>query len=263
MKTVKRTAEEVRAALRLRYPIDSHALLFEVADSTGYGRHRFADAIAVSLWKSHGHKIEGIEVKVSRSDFLNEMKQPQKSQPIFQYCHRWWLACPKDMVRPDELPPTWGLLELHDTGLRQKVAAPKLDPVPLTVEFLASMLRRHAGHDEDMSRAAITTGIAAEREHMRATLRHEFEDKFNRDIEAAKQATAAWEAVKEQTGIDLMEYRCTDELVHAIRVVRGLTGGWRSPLAELRKAANDIVQTIDDSGLGTEVPEQKKEARGG
>ncbi|WP_208112793.1 MmcB family DNA repair protein [Aureibacillus halotolerans] len=40
------------------------------------------------------------EIKVSRSDFLRDDKWPAyKNQ-----CHRFFFVCPKDLIKPEELP---------------------------------------------------------------------------------------------------------------------------------------------------------------
>ena len=68
------------------------AVLHEVPNATGAGKVRTADAIAISLWPSRGLEIHGLEIKVSRSDWRRELKQPEKSVPIQRYCHRCGLS---------------------------------------------------------------------------------------------------------------------------------------------------------------------------
>lgn len=130
-----------RAMLRKRYPAPEWALMEEVAPATGGGT-RYADAIAVNLWSSRGHAIHGFEIKVSRSDWLRELKAPEKAEPLYRYCDHWWIVAPKGVVKDGELPPTWGLLELRATGLVQVMAAPRLEPQPITRSFFASLMRR-------------------------------------------------------------------------------------------------------------------------
>lgn len=132
--------------LRARYAPPEWAYMEEVAPSTGGGT-RYADAVAVNLWSSRGHAIYGFEVKVSRSDWLRELKKPAKAeQSVFKYCDRWFVVAPKGVVNDGELPVTWGLLELRDSGLFAKVEAPKLDPQPISKSFFASLMRR--GHEQ-------------------------------------------------------------------------------------------------------------------
>lgn len=92
-------------ALRRRYPADSHALLTEVGDGTA---SRYADALVVGLWRSHGFQIEGFEFKTSRADWLRELKNPAKSDPIFKFCDRFWLVTVGQIAELGEIPPDWG-----------------------------------------------------------------------------------------------------------------------------------------------------------
>lgn len=244
----KVTSADVCMALKLRYPRESHALMFEVAPTTGGGT-RYADAVAVGLWRSHGHGIEGIEVKVSRADFLNEMKQPEKSQPVFQFCNRWWLACPKDMVKPEELPPTWGLLELCAGALRQKVKAPKLDPVPITMGFFAAMIRRHAGMDEEMTKLTVRAQMADYEKLTRARLEQHFEHRFSTRQREAEAGLSVLVRVKEETGIDLSDWQNRDDrLLSAVKLVQSLAGDY-SGIKDLRRSAASLVEAVDASGL--------------
>lgn len=134
----------IQTALTTRFQAPEWALSFEVRNATGYGSvTRFADALAMNLYPSRGLEIHGVEIKVSRSDWLRELKDPEKSAPIQQYCDRWWLAVDDAaIVKEGELPVTWGLLVLQKGGkLVQKIAAPKLESKPVTREFLASIFR--------------------------------------------------------------------------------------------------------------------------
>jgi hypothetical protein len=99
-----------------------------------------ADAISVDTWGSGGYAVSGYEVKCSRSDWLRELRQPQKCEPWRRHCSRWWLVATKNVVR-DDLPEGWGLLERRGDTLRRVVDAPLLDPLPLTPKHLAGLAR--------------------------------------------------------------------------------------------------------------------------
>jgi len=141
-----KTSADVYAALRDRFRDPEFALLFEVRNGTGYQRReRYADALAMSLWPSRGLELHGIEVKASRSDWLSEKANPEKSAEIQRFCNRWWLAVSDEkIVAPGELPPTWGLLVPRGSKLVAKVEAPQLTAEPITRAFLASVLRNAA-----------------------------------------------------------------------------------------------------------------------
>ena len=84
----------------------------------------------------HGH-----EVKVSRSDWLAELRDPTKADAWRRYCDRWWLVAPRDVVR-DDLPDGWGHLAPTAGGaLRTVVQAPLLTPEPMPVHVRAQVMR--------------------------------------------------------------------------------------------------------------------------
>lgn len=141
--------EEVREAMRQRYCAPQYAFFEEVGNVTGFGCSRHADAVSVSLWPSRGLEIHGYEIKVSRQDWVKDLKNPEKADEIAKYCDRWWVVLgDPEIVKDGELPPTWGLMVMQKRGLVQKVEAPKLEQVPLSRKFVAALLRRASeSHD--------------------------------------------------------------------------------------------------------------------
>lgn len=103
---------------------------------------RTADAVIVGNWPSSGNQIEGFEIKISRSDWLNELKDPSKHVPLKKFCHRFWLLIASEsMVKEGELPDDWGLMVAHGSGIRIVKKAPELTPVPPSVEFVTGLMR--------------------------------------------------------------------------------------------------------------------------
>lgn len=103
---------------------------------------RTADAVAMDLWTSKGLELHGIEIKISRSDWQNELRQPDKWRAVGQYMDRWWLAVPDlEIVRGGELPEQWGLLIVGPTVVHVARRAPKLQPLPVDRSFLAALFR--------------------------------------------------------------------------------------------------------------------------
>lgn len=115
--------------------------LTQVASSTG-GATNIADVMILGAWHSSGNLLEGFEVKVSRADWLNEVKAPTKCLPSKQYCHKWWLViADATMVKEGELPDDWGMMAVENGTLKIIKRAPMLEPVPLAMDFVASLLR--------------------------------------------------------------------------------------------------------------------------
>lgn len=98
-----------------------------------------ADFLAIDKYSS-SQALHGHEVKVSRSDWLAELKDPTKSDRVKKYCMHWWLVVPDaSIVKPGELPDDWGLMVISGKGLRAHKKAPLLTPEPLTLDFVAGL----------------------------------------------------------------------------------------------------------------------------
>jgi hypothetical protein len=96
--------------------------------------------------------IHGFEVKVTRSDWLRELKHPDKSAPWRQYCDYWWLVVADRHIERDDLPDDWGLLVPTAAGsLRASPSAPRntaVKPMPGTVfAQLARAIAQTAGRE--------------------------------------------------------------------------------------------------------------------
>ena len=116
----------------------------------------YADALVISLWPSRGIWFAGVEVKVSRQDWLRELDQPTKAAEIQRYCNYWWVAAPEGIVDAGEVPETWGLYCV--SGKRAKIVkpAPPLSPEPLSIAFVASVMRNASQSQDAVISAAKT-----------------------------------------------------------------------------------------------------------
>jgi hypothetical protein len=147
------TTVDIMDLLARRYPAPSWAFLPQVRNGTGYGRTvRTADALAMSLYPSQGLHLHGFEVKVSRADWLRELKEPEKADEISRYCHYWWIVAPSGVVADGELPATWGMLEVDDGQLNRIVPAPLLDAQPPSMPMLAAIMRKFWSEATDAGR---------------------------------------------------------------------------------------------------------------
>ena len=139
----------VESLMRMRFQTREHSLLFNVADSPG-SNLRFADAITMSCFHCRGLFLEGYEIKISRGDWLRELKSPEKSSVIKSFCDKWWAVAPEGIIKKDELPDDWGLYTATPDGLKIAQQAKILAPKPVTREFLATLMRRKTnGIDAD------------------------------------------------------------------------------------------------------------------
>jgi hypothetical protein len=134
-------------ALHRRYGVVQYgARRYAVAEhvpSKPFGPLRIADFVAMDLWASGKFQLAGHEVKVSRSDWLAELRDPWKAAEFTPYMHRWWVVVPSGgIVRPAELPEQWGLMVMRGSRLRAEKRAPtNHTAAALTPERLAGLLR--------------------------------------------------------------------------------------------------------------------------
>jgi hypothetical protein len=162
---VKLQAHELYTRLQCSFPSPQYITLEEVRDATGFDGRRTADAMAISLYRSRGKAVWGFEFKVSRSDWLHELKQPEKAEAILRYCDYWALVVPdKDLVKPGELPANWGLYVAQKNKLKCVIPCPKLDPIPMDRRMLTALLyaqnQKHVKADEAALRKARDEGYA-------------------------------------------------------------------------------------------------------
>lgn len=146
-KASRSATQQLEEQLARRYSAPQYAFIKGVSDATGFNRWRRADAIAMSIWPSRGLELHGFELKVSRYDWLRELKDPSKAEGIFAYCDRWWLVTndPK-IAQTSEIPSPWGWLCAYGNRWRVLKDAPQLKPKPMSRVFLAALLR-HVNDD--------------------------------------------------------------------------------------------------------------------
>lgn len=142
-KPVKLSSSDIRAAMAKRWTAPEYAIMWEVANGTGAGPSRYADAVIMSLWPSRGLELHGVEIKISRSDWKREAADPRKAEAIARFCDRWYVHTPPGIVDDlSDLPPAWGLREFDGRAWKTIREAAKNEPEPVTRPFLAALLRR-------------------------------------------------------------------------------------------------------------------------
>jgi hypothetical protein len=121
------------------------------------------DAYAIRCYSSDpGHLRRAFEVKVSRGDFLSEMKKPSKRQYALDVSHEFYFVTPAGLVRKEEIPAECGLIFVNDDGSTKLVKrAPRREAralrmsevaylmrVPLFREGLLEMRRKMLAHEQ-------------------------------------------------------------------------------------------------------------------
>ena len=239
----KITAADVNRAIAAKYSGDEWRVWFEVSQSTGAYSGRRADAVVMNLWPSKSHQLHVMEVKVSRGDFMNEMKDLTKWEAIGQYANFFWLCVPVGLVSVDEVPAAWGLMELTKGGLRIKKQAPaNTAPKPITRGFAASLLRsgesltsKEIAKRVDDAVAAKIVGIKADLERRQEQMNSTRNDRIAR----AEKWAEDFEAL---LGQPLKTFQVPAQVVATMRLAEQLTG---HDVNHLQTRLKSLLDTLD------------------
>lgn len=210
----KVTTPMVNAHMAATYSeANGYACLFEVANGTGSNASRSADIVVLNLWPSRGMDLNGYEVKTSRSDWLRELKQPEKAWPVMQYMDRWWLLAAPGVAKLDEIPSNWGFMEFNGTKCRVLKAAPKLDPKPVTKTFLGALLRKPVRDVEGMVNRATSAALA----NVDKIVEERVAKKMRSRGDEHQALLDKLAKLKAGTGIDVLGWQATESQVQAIK----------------------------------------------
>lgn len=249
----KITSTEIKRQLRERYCAPEWAVFFEVANGTGATSRRYADAVAMNLFPSRGLGLHGFEIKISRNDFKNEMKNPHKAEEIAQFCDRWWIVAPKGMIAPEELPEAWGLI-VSNGGLRESKPAKQLDPKPLTKCFFAALARRANQSDEAEIESIVESRLDIMRKNVETERLKMIEarDKFYNDhykAEKYDKIRIGLDQIEKEIGIKIFdEYKEHQDFLKAAELVKkiGVLNTYNG-VGKIRDLLNDSFNKFDQA----------------
>lgn len=119
------TADTIKALLRLRHEqprADWSAWAFfdEFIPGTGTAPSASSriDAWAINVWPSGGFVTIAYEIKISRSDFLRELKDMHKRDWALTFSDQFYFVAPYGLINRAELPADCGLVEVSKVGAR-------------------------------------------------------------------------------------------------------------------------------------------------
>lgn len=143
------SSKQILDALERYWPKQSYAHVREFRPYTGYkGDERRIDLWVIDRAPSAGMPAHAVEVKVSRADWLREIKTPIKARLALAVSNFMWVAAPPGVVKTEELPPMWGRLEVNPTAedawerVRKIHPAEYRDKVRPTWGLVASLIRK-------------------------------------------------------------------------------------------------------------------------
>lgn len=227
------------------------AVLAQVRNAAGFDASRTFDTVVMDLWPSRGLTLHIHEIKVSRSDWQRELANPAKAEDACKIADRFSIVAPKGCVKPGELPPTWGLIEVHGDGtddkpwrLRTKTSAPLLHdkgarPLPrgLVVGMLRACPQAIPGHSAAHNDALLAEARKAGYEAGKAEAAREAAWRESQNAQAAKEVEAMKQAL---VAAGLPEYEATPTALglHAESIAAALTG------AKTARALDDVARQL-------------------
>lgn len=184
----RQKTEQILALLKERHLGDEWATFAEMNARTG-GGSRSIDLWVMNLWPSKRHVKISYEIKVSRADFARELADPRKRIPAEKVSNECYFATPPGLVKVDEVPEGWGLIEATQGGMRVKKRPMWREVEHVPMEFVAALARRKS--DSDLKFPSLVW-LYAGREITREQLLAIAEKTFNRSVENEK-----WRAVEQ------------------------------------------------------------------
>jgi len=237
------TSANIEKLLSNRFAPPAWAFLPQVRNGTGYARTaRTADAIAMSLYPSRGLYLNGFEIKISRSDWLNELKNPDKAEAIAKYCDYWWIVAPKDIVKIEELPSNWGLMIPFGATTKIVKEAKQLKSKNPDKLFLAGVLRK--------AQEVITPTAELREEHKKGydLGKNNTESNFKWEKDEHKKLKQTVLEFEQASGVKIDTWQDSKEIGEAVKLV--LNGEYlriKKNLQRLLKNAEDIVIDIKEN----------------
>lgn len=237
------STRDIEHALAQRYAAPEYTFLTQVRNGTGFQRiTRTADALAISMYPSRGITITGFEIKASIADWRKELKDPDKAEAIEQHCHHWFVAAPYGMIDVNEVPRTWGLIEVKTDGsIRvKKTAMLREMPVPMNEYLFASIVRNigktmvPANSVEPLIRKARAEGIEAGTEIA------------GRELKRLRSLETKANEFEQKSGVSMNAWDLGD-IADLVSVMRETGGKGHMGFAGLLKRHLSVIASVKDS----------------
>jgi hypothetical protein len=247
----KFTSADLCRMIQNKFASDSsHLALFDVPDNVGTNAKRRADAIVIGNWGSTGRLVHGFEIKVSRGDWLKELKDTSKADPFIARCDRWWLCTADDkLAKLEEIPALWGWMTATKSGLRIQKPAMDLGQPKDTMHKLFALGLLRAAYErssgEVMENPLVVARIEQIHKDHARNLDYQVSQQIKsikRDLEEYKKQAEKFEA---DSGMELTDWKLGNvgKLAAAIAAMHG--GGYSSMREQLKRQMETLRETAE------------------
>lgn len=241
---------------------DQYSVLFEVRNGTAWRANRSIDAVVMPLWPSLGMHLTGIEVKVSRGDWLREFKSPEKASEVFDFFDKWYLVAPSDVAKLEEIPEPWGWYVPERGTLRQvKPAAVNTNVKPLSRHFLAAIMRQNSRKELAPLNKAVSDALAEQKRVHDADIDRRVLEKLG----MMKQDAEEWAKLKDLLKDKPSGYVYQPEVIACLKTLLkvGVTksyGGLGALLNLVNTTRDQLLEIADEIGFEPEAKKQRRRA---
>lgn len=234
-----------------------HVFLFDVPNVVGLRQERRCDGVAIGMWESTGRLIQGFEVKVSRSDWLREVKDVTKADHFIEQCERWWLVTGDiSVAKPEEIPEAWGWMNATKTGLRiQRPARQLREKEPHIKRGWAFALIRRAAERGDINAPEVQAILRKHREENDRSAKEKIEREIARSAPKLFELQKKVDEFEKASGMKLDDWRLGNvgklaRHIHAISEDKysGYTKLLQGQLRALDQLSKETRECIDAFG---------------
>ena len=244
MKKKLLNTQELIERLAKHFPSPTYGFITQVRSGTGSTNARTADAMAMSLWPSRGLHLLGFEVKMSRNDWLNELKNPEKAEEIGKFCHEWYIVInDPDFIKDGELPINWGLIIPSGTGMKVVKKALYNQHAELPDYFMLAGIFRNIA-EQCIPKETLKTVL--KQEYERGLSAHDrYEENRRRDHQDLIDAVKLFEDI---SGVKISTYKSeTEKIGEAVKLVmEGKHLKSVETVKRMRERAVNLVKYLDD-----------------
>lgn len=138
-------ADEIKSILAQRHQLPRWIYITELPTTTNYySSRRIIDAFAMALWSSYNYERIAYEIKISRADWLSELRQPQKRARAIALSNRFFFVLAPNIYKKGDLPKDiCGILEITPEKHIKLIHRAKRRMVKsMPIDFIAALARR-------------------------------------------------------------------------------------------------------------------------
>lgn len=250
----KEVTSKIKLSVKRKFDFPTWMLVFEFQNR----KQKRADCLAFNTVASRNFKLVGFEFKASRSDWLQEKRNHEKADLFVQQCDEWYVvAGRRDIVKEEELPQGWGLLELKPSGQLWNIIESDLSDTQdteLDRRFFVKFMKKAVGNESNFTQADIRE---AERRGYNKAKDEAVDRHLDRETKKLKERANSYEKLQE-SDLNLGYGELTDERIERLNKAQAIVqeidgdnfGGLKHNIERLRKDAerhyDDVVESADE-----------------